>query len=102
MTRKRTRESLGQILNSNCSVCDGRGTVKSTETVCYEIFREILRIVGACENKVLIVIASEVVVDRFLVEESDTLTELEGLVSKTIKFQVEPMYTQEQFDVVLG
>ncbi|MEE3237769.1 MAG: ribonuclease G [Pseudomonadota bacterium] len=102
MTRKRTRESLGQILNSNCSVCDGRGTLKSIETVCYEILREILRIVSACEDKVLLVIASEMVVDRFLDEESDTLTELEGLVSKTIKFQVEPMYTQEQFDVVLG
>jgi ribonuclease G len=102
MTRKRTRESLGQILNSHCPLCEGSGTLKSAETVCYEIFREILRIVRAYENDVLLVMASQVVVDRLLDEESDTLAELQELVGKTVKFEVEPMYTQEQFDVVLN
>ena len=102
MTRKRTRESLGQILNSPCPVCEGRGTQKSPETVCYEIFREIMRIARAYENKVLLVMASEVVVERLLDEESATLAELQELVAKTVKFEVEPMYTQEQFDVVLS
>lgn len=101
MTRKRTRESLGQILNSHCPVCEGRGTQKSAETVCYEIFREILRVARAYENDVLLVMASQVVVDRLLDEESNALAELEELVGKTVKFEVEPMYTQEQFDVVL-
>lgn len=102
MTRKRTRESLGQILNSPCPICEGRGTLKSVETVCYEIFREILRVARAYENDVLLVMASQEVVDRLLDEESDTLAELQELVEKTVKFEVEPMYTQEQFDVVLS
>ena len=101
MTRKRTRESLGQILSNSCPVCSGRGTQKSAETVCYEIFREILRVARAYENDVLLVMASQVVVDRLLDEESNTLAELEELVGKTVKFEVEPMYNQEQFDVVL-
>lgn len=101
MTRKRTRESLGQILNSHCPVCDGRGTLKSAETVCYEIFREILNVARTYENDVLLVMASQGVVDRLLDEESDTLAGLEELIGKTVKFEVEPMYTQEQFDVVL-
>ncbi len=101
MTRKRTRESLGQMLNSACPVCGGRGTLKSTETICYEIFREILSIARAYENDVILVMAAQLVVDRLLDEESDTLAELEELVGKTVKFEVEPMYTQEQFDVVL-
>jgi len=100
MTRKRTRESLGQILNSPCPICEGRGTQKSTETVCYEIFREILRVARAVENDVLLVMASQVVVDRLQGEESDTVTDLQELVAKTVKLEVEPMYTQEQFDVV--
>jgi len=70
--------------------------------VCYEIFREIMRIARAYENKVLLVMASEVVVERLLDEESATLAELQELVAKTVKFEVEPMYTQEQFDVVLS
>jgi ribonuclease G len=101
MTRKRTRESLGQILHNDCPACHGRGKLKSPETVCYEIFREILRIAKAYDNSVLLVMASQVVVDRLLDEESSTLAELEDLVAKTVKFEVEPMYTQEQFDVVL-
>lgn len=101
MTRKRTRESLGQILSTSCSVCNGRGSLKSVETVCFEIFREVLRVAKAYDNNVLLVMASQVVVDRLLDEESNTLAELEDLVGKTVKFEVEPMYTQEQFDVVL-
>jgi len=100
MTRKRTRESLGQILTTHCAVCEGSGTQKSIETVCYEIFREILRVARAYENAVLLVMASSVVVDRVLNEESNTFAELEELIAKTVKFEVEPMYTQEQFDVV--
>ena len=101
MTRKRTRESLGQILNSPCPVCIGRGTLKSAETVCNEIFREILHIIRVHANEVLLVTASQIVVDRLLDEEFDILSELERLIGKTVKFEVEPMYTQEEFDVVL-
>ena len=43
MTRKRTRESLEHVLCRSCPICEGRGSVKTPETVCYEIFREILR-----------------------------------------------------------
>jgi ribonuclease G len=101
MTRKRTRESLGQILCSACPVCEGRARLKTPETICYEIFREIVRVARVYENDELMVLASQVVVDRLLDEESSTLADLEVLTGKTIRFQVEPMYTQEQYDVVL-
>lgn len=101
MTRKRTRESLGQILCSACPVCEGRARLKTPETICYEIFREIVRVARVYENDELMVLASKVVVDRMLDEESSTLADLEVLTGKTIRFQVEPMYTQEQYDVVL-
>ncbi|MGJ8689106.1 MAG: ribonuclease G [Gammaproteobacteria bacterium] len=101
MTRKRTRESLGQVLCSACPVCEGKGRLKTPETICYEVFREILRVARAYENDVILVMASQGVVDRLLDEESSTLADLEELIGKTVKFEVEPMYTQEQFDVVL-
>jgi ribonuclease G len=43
MTRKRTRESLEHILCEPCPCCAGKGYAKSPESVCYEIFREIIR-----------------------------------------------------------
>ncbi len=101
MTRKRTRESLGHILCEPCPTCDGRGTVRTAETVCYELFREILREARQFETSELLVLASQEVVDLLLDEESTSLAELEEFIGKTIKLQVEALYTQEQFDVVL-
>ncbi|GAA4647784.1 ribonuclease G [Kistimonas scapharcae] len=101
MTRKRTRESLENTLCEACPTCNGRGTLKTAETVCYEIFREIMREARAYENDTYLVLASEAVVDQLLDEESDNVAELEAFLDKTIRFQVEPRYSQEQFDVVL-
>jgi ribonuclease G len=101
MTRKRTRESLGQLLCEPCPVCAGRGTVKSAETVCLEVFREIMRSGRQFEAHKLLVVASPPVVDHILDEQSTTVAELEEMTGKTIRFQREEQYTQEQFDVVL-
>ena len=102
MTRKRTRESLEHILCEECSVCNARGSLKSAETVCSEIFREILREARAYDNDRLLVLASQSVVDRLLDEDSAIVADLQGSLDKLIEFQVEPVYTQEQFDVVLS
>jgi ribonuclease G len=101
MTRKRTRESLEHILCESCSTCNGRGYIKTAETVCYEIFREILRAVRQFDAKELLVLASQDVIDRLLDEESDSLAELQEFVSVGVRLQVEALYNQEQFDVVL-
>lgn len=101
MTRKRTRESLERVLCEPCRTCAGRGSLKTAETVCYEIAREILREARQFDVQKLLVLASQEVVDLILDQESDTLAELEGFIGKPIEFQAEPLYTQEQFDVVL-
>ncbi|HKK55932.1 ribonuclease G [Marinobacter sp.] len=101
MTRKRTTESLGQVLCEPCPICDGRGFLKTSETVCYEIFREILRINRAYDAESYLVMAAQSVVDRLLDEESDNVADLETFIGKAIRFQVEPFYSQEQYDVVL-
>ncbi len=101
MTRKRTRESLEQVLCEPCSHCQGRGSLKTPETVCYEIFREILRQHRAYDTETYLVLAAQSVVDHLLDEVSDHVAELEAFIGKTVRFQVEPLYTPEQFDVVL-
>jgi len=101
MTRKRTRESLEHVLCRTCPTCDGRGSILTAETVCYEIFREIIREARQFETQQLLVLASQAVIDMLVDEESDSLAELEEFIEKPIKLQVESEYTQEQFDVVL-
>jgi ribonuclease G len=101
MTRKRTTESLGHLLCEPCPVCSGRGILKSAETVCLEVFREIMRSSRQFEASRLLVVASPGVVDRILDDQSTTVAELEEVIGKSIRFQREDQYTQEQFDVVL-
>ncbi|MCW8890343.1 MAG: ribonuclease G [Sedimenticola sp.] len=101
MTRKRTRESLEHILCEPCPCCGGRGSLKTAETTCYEIFREILREARQFDVESLLVLASQEVVDRLQDEESATLAELGSFIGKTIRLQAETLYTQEHYDVVL-
>ncbi len=101
MTRKRTRESLEHVLCSECPVCSGRGSMKTVETVCYEIMREIVRVNRAYAAARFVVYASAAVAEALLNEESHALAELEVFISKQVKVMTEPLYHQEQFDVVM-
>ncbi|MDF7671197.1 ribonuclease G [Orbaceae bacterium ESL0721] len=101
MTRKRTRESIGHILCEECPTCKGRGMVKSVETVCNEILREIVRINKAHRSEYFLVYASTAVAKALTIDESHALAEVEVFVGKQVEVKVEPLYMQEQYDVVL-
>jgi len=101
LTRKRTRESLEHVLCQPCPVCEGRGMVKTPQTVCYEIFREILREARQYGADEYLVLASQPVIDVLLDEEAGSLVKLQEFIGKSIQLKVEPFYTQEQYDVVL-
>src|SRR6266478_5172315 len=101
MTRKRTRESLEHMLCVACPTCEGRGFVKSAETACNEIFREIVRQSRQFASRELLILAHQDVVDRLLEDESATLAELEAQVGRPIRLQVEALYGVDQYDVVL-
>ena len=101
MTRKRTRESLEHLLCEPCPSCEGRGFIRTPETVCNEIFREIVRQSRQFASRELLILAHQDVVDRLLDEESATLGELEAQVGRPIRLQVEALYGVDQYDVVL-
>lgn len=101
MTRKRTRQSLERLLCESCSVCQGRGKVKSAETVCHEIFREIMRKAKITTAKKLLILAAQSVVERLLDEEAEMISLLEVTLGKRLQLQVEATYYQEQYDVII-
>lgn len=103
MTRKRTRESLSHVLCETCPVCGGRGEIKTSRTVCYEIMREIVRMYRQYRDaRAFKVLASQAVIDMFLDDESAALNLLQDFVEKPVSLEVEPVYTQEQYDVVIS
>ncbi|OGB87081.1 MAG: ribonuclease, partial [Burkholderiales bacterium RIFCSPLOWO2_12_FULL_67_210] len=63
MTRKRTRESLAQMLSEPCAACSGKGVVKTARSVCYDILREILREARAFNPREFRVVAAPQVVE---------------------------------------
>jgi ribonuclease G len=100
MTRKRTRESLGHILCEPCPVCEGRGTLKTVETVCHEIAREVQRAARQFEAKGFLVLAAGPVIQRLLDDQALGLADLEAQLNRPIRLQAEASYPQESFDVV--
>jgi len=102
MTRKRTRESLEHLLCEPCQTCQGRGFVRSAETICHEIYREVRRQGAQFRTEQLLILAHPEVVERLLDEEAPVLADLEQQVGRPIRLQSEARYSLEQFDVVLA
>ena len=101
MTRKRTRESLAHVLCEPCPVCQTRGELKTAQTVCYQILRELTREARQFNAREFRILASQQVIDMFLDEESQSLAMLSDTIGKPVSLLVESLYNQEQFDIVL-
>ncbi|MDH5215996.1 MAG: ribonuclease E/G, partial [Gammaproteobacteria bacterium] len=101
MTRKRTRESLQHVLCEDCDYCGGKGFVMKAETVCFEIFREIIRQHRQFTFDEILVLAHQNVIELLLDEDASALAEIEKHIDKRIRLQPESLYLQDQFDVVL-
>lgn len=101
MTRKRTRESLEHVLCQECPTCQGRSTVKNIETLTHEVMREIVRMNQQYDADSFLVYASPALGKALQTEASHALAEVGIFIGKQVKIQVDPLYSHEQFDVVL-
>ncbi|MEN9844791.1 MAG: Cytoplasmic axial filament protein [Pseudomonadota bacterium] len=101
MTRKRTRESLAHLLCEVCPACSGKGQVKTSRSLCYDIMREILREARAFNPREFRVVASPQVIELFLDEESQHLASLSDFINKPISLQSDNSMSQEQYDIAL-
>ncbi len=101
MTRKRTRESLTRVLCEPCPTCQGRGQIKTAQTICYEILRALMREARQFNAREFRIMASQTVIDLFLDEESQSLAQLSDFIAKPVSLQVESLFSQEQYDIIL-
>ena len=103
MAKDEHRESLAHTLCETCPVCGGRGEIKTARTVCYDILREITRLAKLYkEMKEFRILASQTVIDLLLEEESQALELLQQAIERPILLEVESVYTQEQWDVIIA
>ncbi len=100
MTRKRTRESLAKLLCQPCPHCEGKGSMKSTKTVCYEIFREIERATRKKPNvKRIQIEVSQRIADALYEEENDYMEKLESERKLKISIKVGKDMPEEEYEV---
>ena len=102
LTRKRSRESLSDLLQEPCPHCHGTGQMKTAETVCYEIFRAVMREYRAYSAEMTTVIAAPTVIDRLIDEESEALADLEAFIDRPIRLQVDGNFSQDRYEVVVS
>ncbi|MDX8407927.1 MAG: Rne/Rng family ribonuclease [Mariprofundaceae bacterium] len=101
MTRKRTRDSLGRILLTECSHCQSVGYSKSPTTICYQLFREVVAESRAYPCEKLMVIAHPSIIDLLLGEESEGIEQLERFLNKEITLQSDEDFASDHYEVVL-
>jgi len=102
ITRKRVRESLEQVMCETCPVCAGRGTIKTAQTVCYEILRDILREDRQYKAQAYTIVAAPSVIDQLLDEEASSLADLQEFIDRPISVQADAHYQQQQYDIALA
>jgi ribonuclease G len=98
MTRKRVRESLGRILCETCPYCEGKGFVKSTQTLCYEILRKLQRAASQGSQRA-IVTAHPTVAERLSEEERLGIEDIEHRHGIKVIVTADANLHQENYEI---
>src|SRR5699024_4856011 len=101
MTRKRTRESLQHRLCESCEECGGRGFIKTCETVCFDLFREMTRTANHHHIEEMMVLAAPYVISTLLDEMAEPFRQVCADIGCNARLQAESLYSQEHFDLVI-
>ena len=100
IVRKRSRASLERAMTEACTACEGYGFQKTAQTVCYEIFRELMRQSRANHFQAYTVLGSPPVIDMLLDEEAGALADLQDLMQGVVHLQVDTLFGHDSYDVV--
>lgn len=100
MTRKRTRKPLTRLLCDPCPYCEGEGYIISIKTICYSIYREILRYAADMTGSRLTLRVNPEVADFLHGEENCLVPGLEKSIGKQIVIYPDNRYHMEAFEIV--
>lgn len=100
MTRKRTRDSLTQMLSETCVHCHGTGFIKTPLTVAFEIFRELRRLYKSINTRSLLIKTHTRVAKVLFNEGRERLDQLEERIGKRIVIETDDALSIEQFEIL--
>jgi ribonuclease G len=106
MTRKRTGETLSEIVTEPCAYCQGKGRVDSAETTSLKIERDLRRMAAETDNEAFLVTANPEVVFHLVGSNGEVVEEIERRLKRAIfvranetlhveKYEIHPGHLQE-------
>ena len=91
---------MTSVLTEPCFYCEGRGTLKSKNTVCYELFRDLERECTGSERQGNAYVLVNPEVDTVLREdEQESVIELEKRLGKRITIVPKKDFHMEQYEI---
>ena len=100
MTRKRVRDNIQKTLCEGCPYCEGRGHVKSTTTICYDILRDIKRINhGNTDIKTIKLTTHPEVAGRLLEEDKIHLDDIENKLQLELVIKTDDELHLEAYEI---
>jgi len=99
MTRKRTRKPLTRTLCEPCFYCGGEGYLVSKQTICYNIYREILREAWDMLGTKVSLRVNPEIAELLHGEENHIIIALERIINKQIVIYPNPQLHMEEVDV---
>jgi ribonuclease G len=99
MTRKRNKKPLTRIMCEPCFYCDGEGYLISKQSICFNIYREILREHRNMMGAGLTLKVNPEIAELLHGEENELISELERSIGKQIEIYANPNFHLEEFDI---
>lgn len=104
MTRKRIREPLPRILCEPCFYCDGQGYLLSRRSICYNIYRDIMRDSRESTGNRFALHVNPDIANLLHDEENYLISSLERTFGKQIEIYPDEKFHLEQYEIfeILG
>ncbi|MFW6156298.1 MAG: Rne/Rng family ribonuclease [Armatimonadota bacterium] len=100
MTRKRTGESLSQILQTTCPCCSGHGKILSAETVAAAMAREVRRLVRDEDDRIFHILAGPQVLMEFIGPFGEYVDQLEDELDCELYARSDPSINPEHYEII--
>ena len=99
MTRKRSRESINQLLCEPCPYCEGNGIIKSKYAVIMEIYRELIKELPKRRRKITLYV-HPVIAELLYGESEHIIEDMEKRFKKKVVIKILSSLHHEQYEVV--
>jgi len=98
ITRQRTKKSLGHLLTQACPYCLGSGHIRSVETLCLDVHRELQKLLPSMEGTEILVRVHPDVARRL--EREGWLSSIQLPREMTLDVRGDSSLHHEQYDII--